>query len=90
MKFGEVRWAQLAKPTLLVSTMVAWDLFRSFKVCPDAKERVGCGKEREATAPIHKSAIFVPKFAVENLPLSITAALAPEFAVKDLPLGTTL
>ena len=36
-----------------------WDLFRSFKVCSDAKERerererVGSGKHREATAPIH-------------------------------------
>ena len=30
-----------------------WDLFRSFKVRSDAKERVGCGKQREAIAPIH-------------------------------------
>ena len=29
-----------------------WDLFKSFKVCSDTKERVGCGKQREATAPI--------------------------------------
>ena len=38
--------------TLLNSTMVPWDLFRSFNVCSDAKERVGCGKQREATASI--------------------------------------
>ena len=28
------------------------DLFRSFKVCLDAKERVGCGKQQAATAHI--------------------------------------
>ena len=28
------------------------DLFRSFNICSDAKERVGCGKQREAIAPI--------------------------------------
>ena len=30
-----------------------WDLLWSFKVCSDAKERMGCGKQREATAPIN-------------------------------------
>ena len=29
-----------------------WDIFISFKICSDAKERVGCGKQRAATAPI--------------------------------------
>ena len=29
-----------------------WNLFRSFKVCSDAKERVGSEKQREAIAPI--------------------------------------
>ena len=51
-----------------------WDLFRSFKVCSDAKERVGCGKQREATATL------VSEFAVEELPLGRTAALVPAFA----------
>ena len=37
-----------------------------------------------------KTAMLVPKFAVENLSLGRTAALVPEFAVKDLPLGRTL
>ena len=37
-----------------------------------------------------KSAILVPEFAVEDLPLSRTAALVPEFAVKDLRLGRIL
>ena len=49
---GEVWRAQLAKSTLLTS-LVPWDLFRSFKVCSDAKERMGVRKAREATAPIH-------------------------------------
>ena len=32
-----------------------WNLFRSFKVCSyrSNKERVRCGKQRQATAPIH-------------------------------------
>ena len=50
VKFGEVRRAQLAKFTLLTSTLEPWDLFLFFKVCSDAKERMGCGKQREATA----------------------------------------
>ena len=50
--FGQIRRAQLAKFTLLTSTLVPLDLFWSFKVCSDDKERVGCGKQREATAPI--------------------------------------
>ena len=48
--FGEVRSAQLAKSTLLTSSLVPQG---SFQVCSDAKERVGYGKQREATAPIH-------------------------------------
>ena len=50
VNFGEVRKAQLAKSTLLTSSLVP---LRSFKVCSDAKERVGCRKQREATTPIH-------------------------------------
>ena len=37
--FGEAHRAQLAKSTLLTSTLVPLGSFRSFKVCPDAKER---------------------------------------------------
>ena len=47
--FGEVRRDQLAKPTLLISSLVP---LGSFKGCSGAKERMGCGKQREATAPI--------------------------------------
>ena len=32
-----------------------------------------------------KTAILVPEFAVEDLPLGRTTALVPEFAVTDLP-----
>ena len=39
-----------------------WDLFRSLKVCSDAKERVGCGKQREATAPIKSLLKLQPWF----------------------------
>ena len=50
-------------------------------------KRVGWGKQREATAPIHPQ---VPEFGMEDLPLGKIAALVPEFAVKDLPLGRAL
>ena len=50
VNFGEVRRAQLAKSSLLASTLVP---LGSFKFCSDAKERVGFGKQREATAPIY-------------------------------------
>ena len=54
---GEFR---LAKSTLLTSTMMLWHLFRSFKACSDAKERVGCGKQRESTAPIQSLVKLLP------------------------------
>ena len=34
-----------------------------------------------------KTAILVPEFALEVLPLHRTATLVPVFAVKELPLG---
>ena len=74
--------AQLAKSTLLTSAMVTWDLFRSFKVCSGAEERVGCRKLPHLFIP-SKTAAWIPEFAVEELPFSRTAALVPEFAVKD-------
>ena len=52
VNFGEVRRAQLAKSTLMISTLVPLWSFEIFKVCSDAKGRVGCGKQREAIAPI--------------------------------------
>ena len=47
VNFGE---AQLAKSTLLTSTLVPLEFFRSFKVRSEAKERVGCGKQGWATS----------------------------------------
>ena len=52
MNFCEVRRAQLDKSTLLTSKLVPLGSFHTFKVCSGAKERVGCGKQREATASI--------------------------------------
>ena len=51
VNFGEVRRAQLAKSTLMTSSRCPWDIFRSFKVCSDAKERVGCGKQPHLFIP---------------------------------------
>ena len=54
---GEFRWSpegpasqiQLSSPP----RWGPWDLFRSFKVFSDAKEKMGCGKQRVATAPVY-------------------------------------
>ena len=48
VNFGEVRRAQLASSP----RWNHWDVFRSYKVSSEAKKRVGCRKQREATAPI--------------------------------------
>ena len=76
--FGEVRRAQLAKTTLLTSTLMPWDLFRSFKVYSDAKEsgvRKTAGSYRIYSNP-GKTAALVPKFEVQDLP---SAELQPRF-----------
>ena len=87
MNFGEVRRAQVAKSTLLISSLVCpWDRFRSFKVC---SERVGCGKQPHLFIP-SKTITYVPEFVIEDLPLGRIAALVLEFTVKDVPLGRTL
>ena len=48
---GEFRWSPQG-PLSSLLRWDPWDLFITFKICSDAKERVGCGKQREATAPI--------------------------------------
>ena len=68
VNFRKVRRAQLAKSTLLTSGWCPWDLFGSFKVCSDAKERVGCGKEQHLFIS-SKTATLVPEFAVKDLPM---------------------
>ena len=78
--------AQLAKSTLLTSTLVLQDLFRSFKVCSDAESK---GKLPQLFIP-SKTAAWIPEFVVEELPFSRTAALVPEFTVKDLLWGKML
>ena len=52
MNFGKVPRAQLAKSTLLATKLISLGSFQMFKVCSDAKNRVGCGKQRETTAPV--------------------------------------
>ena len=89
VNFGEVRRVQLATFTIFPPRWCPWDLFRSFKVCSDAKER----GDAESSGKLQhlfnrsKTETFVPEFAVENLPLDRTATLVPVFAVKDLLLG---
>ena len=55
MNFGEIRRAQLAKSTLLTSTLVPL-------VCSDAKERVGCGKKWDGTTLIQFLVKLKPYF----------------------------
>ena len=58
-EFCEVRSAQLAKSTLLASTLVP---LGSFQFHSDVKERVECGMQREATAPIQSLVKLQPWF----------------------------
>ena len=53
VNFGEIRTAQLAKSTPPHLHAGAPGTFSDILVCSDAKERVGCGKQREDTALIH-------------------------------------
>ena len=59
VNFGEVWRVQSAKSTLLTSTLV---LLGSSQICSDAKEKVGCRKQREATAPIQSLVKLQPWF----------------------------
>ena len=63
---GEFRWSPegSVSQNMLSSPprWCPWDLFRSLKVCSDAKERVGCGKQWEATAPIQSLVKLQPRF----------------------------
>ena len=84
VNFGEVRRPDVAKSTLLISTLVPLS---------DAKERERRVKSNGKLAHLSirsKTTAWVPDFVVEDLPLSRTAALVPEFAVKYLPLGRIL
>ena len=87
--FGEVLRTQLAKSTLLTSTL---GLLRSFKVCPHDKERVGCGKKRAATASILPKQNCNPGswICCGRSAFGQNYSLGAWVAVKDLPLGRTL
>ena len=54
VNFSEVQRAQLVKSTLLTYTLVSLGSFRFSKVCSDAKEKLGCEKQWEATV------LFIP------------------------------
>ena len=85
---GKFRWSpegpinQIHSPHLHV--WCPWDLLRSFEM--QNRER---DAESNGTIP-SKTAILIPEFAAEDLPLGRTATMVPAFAVKDLPLGRTL
>ena len=59
MKSGRPNWPN---PLSSHPRWCPWDLLRSFKICSDAKEREVCGKQREATAPIHLLVKLQPRF----------------------------
>ena len=64
MKCGGPSWP---KPLSSPPRWCPWDLIISFKVCSDAKERVGYGKLPYLFIP-DKTAALVPEFAVEDQP----------------------
>ena len=89
-EFGEVRRAQLAKPTLHLhagAPGIFSDLLRSLQML---KKESGARKATRSYRTYSSLVKLQPEFAVENLPLGRTAVLMPEFAVKDLPLGRTV
>ena len=65
------------------------DIFRSFKVYSDAKERVGCIKQREATAPIHPWwNCSLGSWVCNGRPaFGQNCSLGAWVAMNDLPLG---
>ena len=96
VNFGEVRRAQLAKSTLLTSTLQragAPGIFRDLLWFIQMLKREW-GAESNRKLPHlsipSETACWVPESAVEDLPLSRTAAFVSEFAVEDLPLGRIL
>ena len=93
VNFGEVWRAQLAKFTLLTSTLVSPGFFSDLLMSVQMLKREW-GAECNGKLPLlfipSKTSNLVPEFAVEDLPLGKTAALVPEFALKDLPLSRTL
>ena len=67
--------------------MGPWDLFRSFKICSDAKES-GVRKPTGSLPHLYvpsKTATLIPEFAVKDLPLGRTSNLVPGYAVKTCP-----
>ena len=78
VNFGEVRKAQLPKSTVRTSTLVPWNLFRSFNIYSVAKERVWFVSNGKLPhlCKASKTATLVHEFAVEDLP---SAELQPRF-----------
>ena len=80
VNFSDVRRAQLAKSTLITSTVMPLGSFQIFLGLFDSKQRVECGMQREASVPIQSlvklQPWFLPEFVVENLS---SAHLQPGF-----------
>ena len=93
VNFGEVRRAQVAKSTLLTSSLVPLgiisDLLRLIQMLKREWGAESNGKLPHLFIP-SKTATLFPEFGVEDLLLGRTATLVPEFAMKDLFLGRTL
>ena len=96
VNFGEVRRTQLAKSTLLTSTLVPLGPFQIFKVCRHARERERESRVRKATG-CYRTYLYPVKLQPWFLSLQWKTCLwtdlqplVPAFVVKDLPLGRTL
>ena len=74
VNFGEVRRAQLAISTLFTSSLVP---LGSFKVCSDAKERVGCGKATWSYRTYSSLVKLQPRFLSLQWKTCLRAELQP-------------
>ena len=86
VNFGEAWRAQLAKSTLLASTLEPPGSFQIFLRSVQLLKREW-GAENNGKLPHlffpSKTATLVPEFLVEDLPFDRTATLVPAFVVKD-------
>ena len=77
VNFGEIRRAQLAKSTIVTSTLVPLGFFQ---FCSDAKERER-ERERESESGVRKATRSYHTYSIPGK----AADLVPDFAVEDLP-----
>ena len=91
VNFGEVRRAQLAKSTLLTSSLVHLGSFQILRFVQMLKIEWDAESNKKLPHLFipSKTATYVSEFVMGDVPLGRIAAFVHAFAVKDLPLGRT-